>query len=393
MDRAKKNVFLLAGCQAFNRMGSSMVVTTGAIIGAQLAAEPTFATLPIAIMFVAQTLVTFPSSMLMKRMGRRVGFVLACLFGAVGGAVCAWAIVINSFWLFCGGIIGLGMFNGTALFYRFAAADSATPAYRSRAISLVLAGGVVAGVLGPELAKWSKDLFLPYVFSGVFVAIALNALAGIPLLYMADLPRPSMEEWRERGRPLFVIAREPRFIVAVLVGVVSYAVMAFLMTVTPLAMIDCGQTFDNAAFVVQWHVVGMYGPAFFTGHVVQRFGTHNTMLMGALMLAGATAFAVTGLDLINFWGSMFLLGTGWAFMFVGASTLVTEVHTAAERAKTQALNDMILFGSVALASFAAAPALDGLGWNTLNYLTLPVLASAVIATVWLKMRPPRPATA
>jgi MFS family permease len=331
--------------------------------------------------------------MAMKRLGRRAGFVGACIVGGIGASICAWAIANSSFLLFCVGIIGLGVFNGAALFYRFAAADSATPAFRSKAISLVLAGGVVAGVLGPELAKWSKDWFLPYMFAGVYVAIAINALLGVPLLVMADLPRPTIQEWRERGRPLLAIAREPRFVVAVLVGVVAYAVMAFLMTVTPLAMVACGQSFDNAAFVVQWHVVGMYGPAFFTGHVIQRFGTFNTVLAGAAMLAGGTVFAVTGIDLINFWGAMFLLGVGWAFMFVGATTLVTEVHTAAERAKTQALNDMIVFGSVALASFTAAPILDGLGWNTLNFITLPFLAVAVIGTLWLKTRPPRTAAA
>ncbi|MFO1188679.1 MAG: MFS transporter [Alphaproteobacteria bacterium] len=393
MNRLKLNVALLAACQAFNRMGSSMMVTTGAIVGAQLSGDVSYATIPIALMFVAQTLAAFPSSMAMKRLGRKVGFIGACLIGTAGASVCAWAIIVNSFWLFCAGIVGLGIFNGAALFYRFAAAESATPDFRGKAISLVLAGGVVAGVLGPELAKWSKDWFLPYAFAGVYVAIAVNAILSVPLLYSTDLPRPTIEEWRERGRPLLVIARDARFLVAVLLGVAAYAIMALLMTVTPLAMVACGQSFENAAFVVQWHVVGMYGPAFFTGHVVHRFGTYNTVLAGALMFAGAIAFAVTGIDLINFWGSMFLLGVGWAFMFVGATTLVTEVHTAPERAKTQALNDMIVFGSVALSSFTAAPVLKDLGWNTLNYMTLPVLAAAVLATLWLKTRPARVATA
>lgn len=380
------NVGVLGACQAFNRIISSMLVATSAILGAKLAADPAWATLPMALQFASQTAMAFPASMLMKRYGRRIGFITGCFLGAVGAGLSAWAIINSSFVLFCAGIILLGAFNGFALFYRFAAADTAPAEIRGKAISLVLAGGVVAGFVGPSIAHWSMDWFPNLTFAGTYLAMIGVALIGVITLLFARMPRPTISEWKERGRPLFVIARQPKFLVAVLVGTISYVVMALVMSVTPLAMVNHGMGFGAAAFVVQWHVVGMYAPTFFTGHLAQRFGPVNVILIGAALLAICVLFAVTGIELINFWASMFLLGVGWAFMFVGATTLITEVHDAAERAKTQALNDVIVFGSVSVSVFMAGPVLAGFGWNVLNYATLPLIALAVGLILWLRTR-------
>ena len=386
-----RNVGILGATTALNRVVTSTLVATSALIGAHLAGDPTWATLPIALQFVAQTAAVFPASMMMKRYGRRAGFILGCAIGALGAALCAYGIYSNSFADFTLGIVLVGFYNGFAQFYRFAAADSVPEDMRGKVISLVLAGGIVAGFVGPSLAAWSKDMIAPHAFAGSYVVVAAASFLGIFLLAFLRMPRPTLGEWQEKGRPLLHIAASPKFVVAVLVGTVSFVVMAFVMTVTPLAMLDCGHDFGDAAFVIQWHVVAMFAPAFVTGHLIQRFGTTAVILAGGVSFLACAAVAVSGLTLLNFWIALVLLGVGWAFMFVGATTLVTEVHSAAERAKTQALNDLIVFGAVAVASFLSAPALAGLGWNAVVLISVPPVLLAMGATLFQHYR--RPAVA
>ena len=390
MERGEiyRNVGILGATTALNRVVTSILVATSALIGAHLAGDPAWATLPIALQFVAQTAAVFPASMMMKRYGRRAGFVLGCAIGGVGAALCAYGIYVDSFPYFTVGIVIVGFYNGFAQFYRFAAADSVPEDMRGKVISLVLAGGIVAGFVGPSLAAWSKDLIAPFSFAGSYVVVAIASFLGILLLAFLRMPRPSLGEWQEKGRPLRHIAMTPKFAIAVLVGTVSYVVMAFVMSVTPLAMLGCGHVFGDAAFVIQWHVVAMFAPAFITGHLIHRFGATTVILMGGVMFLACAAIAMSGLHLFNFWAALVLLGFGWAFMFVGATTLVTEVHTAPERAKTQALNDLIVFGAVAIASFLSAPVLAGFGWTAVILISVPPVLLAMGATLFLHFRRP-----
>jgi MFS family permease len=291
---ARRNVLLLALCQALFMTCTSAIVTSIALTGHLLAENKALATLPVALQFATHMAVTIPASLYMRRFGRQVGFLTGTLIGAIGALTAAYAILEASFTLFCLGSAILGGFNSIAQFYRFAAADSSDEIYRSRAISLVLAGGVIASLTGPTLARHTNDLFSPVMFAGTYVAVVgVQALIACVVL-MIRIPRPTISERRAVGRPFLEIARQPTFLVAVLGSVVGYVVMSFLMTVTPIAMAECNFTFGDSAFVIQGHVLGMFAPSFFTGHLIARFGAVNVMTAGAVLLAGAIGTSLSG---------------------------------------------------------------------------------------------------
>ncbi len=386
LDRSRRNVILLALCQALAMTGNALVITVSALAGYMLLEDKSLATLPIGLQFTATMATAVPASLLMRRFGRRAGFSVGVLTGLAGGAVSSYAIVASSFPLFCLGGALYGVFTAFALFYRFAAADTASEAFRARAISLVMAGGVVAAVCGPELAKWSRDWFQGAPFAGAYLSIVGLALASLVVLRFIDIPRLTVEERRGSGRPLAVITRQPVFVVAVLGGMIGYGVMSLVMTATPLAMQAHALDFNDTAFVIQWHVLAMFAPSFVTGHLINRFGVLNVMLAGAALAVGCAVTNLSGTGVFQFWAALVMLGMGWNFLFVGSTTLLTEAYTPLEQAKVQAVNDLCVFGMVAVSSFSSGALHHLFGWQAVNLGVVAPLMVAAAATLWLRQR-------
>ena len=386
IDSSRRNVFILALCQALAMMGTTIMIAAAALVGHMLVTDKSLATLPLAVQQLAVMLTTFPASYLMKKVGRGPGFRLGAVFGFAGAALAVYAIVQASFVLFCVAAGLSGVYSGFALFYRFAAADSAAPEAKARAISYVLAGGVIAAVAGPELAKWSKDWMAPVSFAGSFAALSVLALLSLCLLSLIRIPAPTMAERTEKGRPLIAIMRQPSFFVAALGSLVGFGGMALVMTATPLAMAACLFPFESAAFVIQWHALAMFAPSFVTGHLVARFGIFTTMIWGVALTAAAVAVNLSGVEFLHFWVALILLGLGWNLLSVASTTLLTESYTPAERAKTQAANEFLSFGAVAVAAFTSGALLEGVGWAWLNLAVLPMLVVVLVAIVWLSLR-------
>lgn len=380
---ARRNVFILAAGQALALSGATLVMAVSALAGSTLAPVPWMATLPLALQFLATMLATIPASLLMGRIGRRPGFLIGQAIGIVGAVVAGSALMQGWFWAFAAGSLLIGVHNAFWQYFRFAAADAADASYRPRAISYVMAGGVVAAVLGPELAKATRDLLAPVPFAGSYLAIAGLALTSIVLLSFLRIPRPAPAERAAGGRLLGDIARQPRFLVAVLAAMIGYGVMNLVMVATPLAMAACSFEFSDSAFVIQWHVLGMFVPSFFTGHLIKRFGALRIILVGTLLNVGCMAVNLAGQDLENFWLALVLLGLGWNFMFIGGTSLLTETYRPEERSKVQALNDFLVFTTVATASFSSGALQDTVGWEGVNAaMSLPILLTFA-AVVWL----------
>lgn len=386
MDKAKKNVALLATSQALLMTNNSILLATNALAGFALAPEKVFATLPVTGYIVGAAMTTIPASLLMRRLGRRAGFMSGLVFGIVGALMCSYAAYAHNFWLLCVGAIVLGAYNATGQYYRFAAADSATADFKSKAISLVLAGGIAGGILGPETSKFTKDLIEQAAFAGSYLSLGIFCLlAAIPLSGI-DIPPLSAAEQRDSGRPLNKIARQPAFIVAVLSATIGYGVMNLLMVATPLAMSACQHPFKAAAFVIQWHVVAMFAPSFFTGSLIKRFGVINVMLAGVILNFCCIGLALSGLEVVHFWGALVLLGIGWNFMFIGGTTLLTECHTPAERGKAQGVNDLAIFITMAGSSLSSGLLFTLQGWRLMNQFAVPFLLFAGAAMLWLAAR-------
>ncbi len=385
-DPTKKNVVLLAFCQALGMSSSALVITVIALVGNTLAPDKSLITLPLALQFAAMMASTVPASFLMRRYGRRVGFSLGALLGCAAGLLGMQAILVESFGLFCLSSILFGTFACNVQYYRFAAADTASEAFKSRAISLVLAGGLLAAVLGPELAKWSRDLFAPVLFAGAYLCIAGLAFLSLVVLQFIDIPRPSAEERRDNGRPLALIARQPAFAVAVLCAMVGYGSMNLVMAATPLAMVASHHSFDAAALVIQLHIVGMYAPSFFTGHLIHRFGVIPVLGCGALAIIGCIAVNLSGDEVLQFWSALILLGIGWNFMFVGGSSLLTQCYRPEERAKAQALNEFMIFATVTCTALLSGALFNAFGWEAVNLVVLAPVAASLVAVLWLSRR-------
>ncbi len=371
--------------------GNGVLGTTAAIVGNMLAPDKALSTLPVALQMTGTMTATVPAALLMARIGRRGGFWAGTAIGFAGAATAAMAIVAASFPYFCVGTFLLGAYNGFVQQYRFAAAECADEAFRAKAISLVLAGGVFSGVFGPQTAIWSRDLFAPVAFAGCYAVIAALSVAAAALLCLVRLPTPPPLALRGNARPLLDIALRPLFMIAALAAMIGYGVMALVMTATPIAMIDCGFGFPDAAFVMQWHALGMYAPGFVTGHLIGRFGVAKILLTGAGLLLACCAINVSGTGELDFWSALVLLGIGWNFLFVGATTLLTRTYDPSERAKVQALNDFLVFGTVALSSFSSGALLTGPGWGMVQLAALPFVAIAGLAVLWLKARAGRAA--
>jgi predicted MFS family arabinose efflux permease len=384
----KRTLALLTGCWSLVAISQMLVVSVSALVGQMLAEDKAFATVPIALQWAGVAACTVPASFFMARVGRRMGFVAAALVYVFGCALCVLAIYRRDFLLYCVGSVFLGIGQGFAWYYRFAAAEAVPEAWKSRAISLVLGGGVVSAVVGPTLADHAKDFLAPVVFAGTFATIGALQLVVIAILAFVRLPKPPAARFGA-GRPMREIARQPKFVMAVVAGVVAYAGMVMLMSVTPLAMTEfCGLTFSQATTVIQWHVLGMYVPAFFTGHLIARYGAYPIMAFGGGAMAGCLIVALLGQTVWHFGVAQTLLGVGWNFLFVGATTVLTETYRPEERAKTQALNEFLIFVVTGSMLYLSGKLLNLFGWNAVNWGALPLVLIVLASTIymWLKSR-------
>jgi MFS family permease len=388
--KARRNVFVLVVAGALAGSAPPINVASGAIVGNMLlGAEKTLSTLPVTAFVVGTALATVPAALLIRRIGRRPGLIAGMGLGAVGGLIQVASVTMGSFILLC---LGTLLAGGCSAFYqqfRFTAAETASDAFRPRAISYVLVGGIVAAVIGPQTVIHFADL-LPVQFAGSYLAsVGLVLLGALALLFL-DMPPPVARHTRSGGRPLSEIALRPEFLVAVGCAASAYALMSFVMTAAPLAMVMLHHHRDAAMLGIQWHVMAMFAPSFITGSLIARFGAHAVVATGLLLLVGTAIVALTGVSVGHFWLALILLGVGWNFAFIGGTTLVTRTYRPEEREKVQALNDFTVFGFVALASLSSGGVLQIGGWEVVNLIVLPVAIVSLIALFWQMRRRKRP---
>jgi MFS family permease len=375
-SEARRNAWVLTAAGAFGGSPPSIALALGGLAGSYLLGpDKSLATLPVSFYIVGGAVGAWPAATLMGRIGRRSGFIAGSTAGIVGGLIAGYAILTGSFFLFCAGLAVAGVSNAFIQQYRFAAADSGSPALRARAISWVMASGIAAAVIGPQLMILTRNWFDPIPFVGAFFGISALALIGMLVLFAltgaARLPPPVHANGG--GRPLGEIVRQPRFIVALICAIGSYAMMSLVMTAAPLAIVACGFGQETVALGIQWHIVAMFGPSFFTGALIARFGKEVIILVGLLLLAACAVVALSGIEVANFWGALVLLGVGWNFGFIGSTAMLTETYRPEERSRVQGLNDTVLFGFVALASFSSGSLFSTVGWNFINMIVFPVV--------------------
>jgi len=398
----RRNARILATCQGLYIAAISIDLTLTALTGHMLAPNKALATLPFALITVAGAAVTWFASLLMQRIGRRAGFALGGLAGTSGGLLSVWAVFHADFWLFCAGTALVGVFQAFAQYYRLAAADAVPAAAKARAIALVMAGGVIAAIAGPALAAWSRDLFPLATFAGAYLMVALLGAATVALLLAGyrDLPdvpaQADPQELAAPPRPLRVVARQPIFVAALANNVVGSVSMMFVMTAAPLAAVACHHSIDDGAGIMQWHLVGMYGPAFFAGALIKRWGLPAMLGLGMAINVASVVVAVGSTSLPAFYAALFCLGVGWNFMFVGGTTLLAQAYRPGERGRAQGAAEMLRYAATALATLAAGPALDQYGWQAVNVAMLPIIGLAAVMTAWWvrsERRGPRDGTA
>lgn len=375
-----RNMGLLVAAQSLGGASPPIIISLGGLVGQQLSSNPTASTLPVSIYQLGLALSTLPAAWIMNRMGRRAAYVLGAILGVISGVVAAQGIAHSDFVTFCIGTALAGFYAACVQSYRFAATDLVSEtAQQAKAISRVMIGGLIAAIIGPQVVIWTRDALPATPFAGSFYSQAALALLALPLLMGLRLPPPqSKQAVAGDARPLGEIARTPQFVVACAAGVVSYGLMAFLMTAAPMAMVGCGHSVGEAAMGIQWHVLAMFVPSFFTGKLIARYGKRPVTALGLLMIGAAGVLALMGLDIFHFWGSLILLGVGWNFGFIGATALLTECYRPSERAKVQALNDFLVFGTVAVASFGSGQLLHSAGWNGINIGMLPLVAVVLV---------------
>ena len=394
-SKAKRNVAVLVAAQAILGAQMPMIFTIGGLAGQSLATNACLATLPISLIVLGSMLSATPISAIMQKFGRRAGFFVGATGGALGGIVGAYGLYLGSFPVFLAGSLLTGVYMSAHGFYRFAAADTASDAFRPKAISYVMAGGLLSAVIGPQLVKATSQAFV-VPFMGTYFAVIAVTVIGSLLFFFIDIPKPVPPAHdAPRGRTRWELITTPRIAVAVICAMVSYALMNLVMTSTPLAVVGCGFTEGNAADVVTSHVLAMYVPSFFTGHLIARFGVERIMATGLLILAGAGAVALSGVTLENFFIALVLLGLGWNFGFIGATTMLAGSHEPHERGRMQGLNDLLVFGGVTMASLASGGLMNCSGgspqegWTAVNMAMAPFLMLAGGALIWLTMQPRR----
>ena len=387
---AGRNVGLLAACQAMLFTNNSTLIAINGLAGLALAPHASLATLPVTCWVIGGAVTTVPASLYMKRVGRRLGLIRGASVGIIGAAICATAIWQANFWLLCLGTLVWGTYNAFGQYYRFVAAEVAAADFRATAVSLVLAGGLVGGIVGPTLSRFTVDLVGPK-FAGAYLALIAFALVTMAILSRIRVPEPAAAEQAGSGRPLSEIAAQPKYVVAVLSGALGYGVMNFLMTSTPIAMRVCGHPYGDAAFVISSHVVAMFAPSFVTGSLIKRFGAIPVMLAGAALNIVCIAVALSGVEVANFWWALVLLGVGWNFLYIGGTTLLTETYRPEERAKAQGANEFAIFAMMAVSSFSSGMIVTNAGWEKVNYAAAPLIAVVIAALAFLFFRKERTA--
>jgi MFS family permease len=391
--RAKRNVMILVMAQAILGAQMPMIFTIGGLAGQSLATNLCWATLPISLIVLGSMLSATPLSAIMQRYGRRTGFVIGAMAGALGGAIGAYGLYLASFPIFLLGSLITGVYMSCQGFYRFAAADTASEGFRPKAISYVMAGGLLSAVIGPQLVKvTAESMVIPFL--GTYLAVIVINLIGSGLFFFLDIPTPKPPALdAPKGRSRMELLKTPAVAVAVICATVSYALMNLVMTSSPLAVVGCGFQTNDAANVVTAHVLAMYAPSFFTGHLIARFGVERIVGLGLMILAGAGGVALMGVELEHFFVALILLGIGWNFGFIGATTMLTANHAPHERGRMQGMNDLIVFGGVTMASLSSGSLMNCSGgtaqegWMAVNMAMLPFLVLATGALIWLAMQP------
>ncbi len=385
--RARRNAFILAVAFALYSCGAINIIVSAGIVGTMIAPDKGLATLPVTTFVLGTALSTVPASLLMRRVGRRPGFMLGATFGILSGLIAMLAVFERNFFLFIFGTALQGTYQAFAQYYRFAAADIASPGYRSRTISIVLLGGVAGAVVGPLIIMETKMALAPVLFAGSYLASSTLSVAALGLLTFVDIPhhRPTAGGGDDDARPLLHILRQPRLIVAMLCGMMSYGLMNLLMTATPIAMRGCGFTVNDSAWVIQWHALAMFLPSFFTGGLIVRFGVEKIALTGMVLLTLAGVTGLAGITFANFAVGLVLLGLGWNFGYVGGTTMVTECYRSSEKNKVQAVNDFAIFSTVALASLTSGKLLDQIGWSAVNWAMFPLIIVCLAGLSWIAL--------
>ena len=377
------SILLLSICFSLSASTSSLSVSASSIVGFQIAENKALATFPLTFHLLGTMLAGIPASMLMKFIGRRYGFLIGTGIGTFGAASASLAIIYSSFPFFCLSIFCLGILNGFAQLYRFTAVEVSSIELRTKAVSYVMLGGIAAGFIGPAIAAEGKDYIENAQFAGSYLSIILLYFFIVIIFMRIRLPQPSVEEQTGDTRPLKVIFMQPKFIVSVLSAMIGYGVMAMIMTATPLAMTKGnGYPFSDAAFIIQWHALGMFAPSFITGSLIKRFGAVQIIFTGILLNFICIAISISGTELINYWSALVLLGVGWNFMFVAGTTMVTETYQPAEKAIVEGVNDFLVFGTAALCSLLSGVLQTSFGWETVNLSTIPLLLIVLVSLFW-----------
>lgn len=382
-----RNLLVLSSSHALGFSGLVVLTTVSALAARDLANDISVATLPMAIQMLATMLMTIPASLAMGRIGRRAGFVIGQGIALIGAMIGYLAIAeLRSFELLCFSSVFVGAGSAVMQYYRFAAIEATDKNYHGRAVSWVLAGGVIACFLGPALANWSVDMVPAALYAGAYVAYGGLSVMGLIIVSNLRISRPAVRDLSGAGRPLVVIARQPTLIVAVMAAMIGYAMMALVMTATPLAMDICGHGFRDTAFVIQWHVFAMFAPSFFTGTLIRWYGVTTVVLVGCVLTLAAMAINLFGVELVHFWMGLFAIGVGWNFMFIGGTTLLAETYEPEEKSKVQALNDFCVFSASAGASFASGALLSYFGWSAVNVAVAVPVTLVFAATFWLRIK-------
>lgn len=394
-DVTRANARILTTAQALGGASPAIIVSLGGIVGQQLASNPAFATLPISLYNLGMAIGTLPAAFLMRKYGRRGGYMIGAMLGILSGLVAASGIYMGAFLIFCLGTLTAGFYGSYVQSYRFAAVDGVPEAHRPKLISMVMIGGLFAAIIGPQTVIWTRDAIVWAPFAGSFVGQAVLAVIALPFIMrlrsVVTPPPPSGVS--QVGRSLSEIAAQPRFVVAVVAGIVSYGLMSFVMTAAPIAMVGCGHTIGEAALGIQWHVLAMYGPSFITGKLIERFGKSTITSIGLILIALSAAVGLSGLGLTHFWLALVLLGIGWNFGFVGATAMVTDCYRPEERTRVQAMNDFLVFGAVAASSFSSGKLLSVAGWELINQMVFPIVGVVLLLIWWQAARNHRQARA
>lgn len=376
-------MLVLSVAQAFGGAIGPIIISLGGLAGQSLAPSVAFVTLPVTCYHMGLALGAVPASLIMREFGRRAGYLFGASLGLLAGLIATMGLIGGTFLVFCLGTLVAGFYGSYVQSYRFAAADEVVGSSKAKAISSVMVGGLVAAIIGPQLVIWFQDAIPATPFAGSFLSQSVLALLAVPVLMMLRTEKTITTVTAPiSGRPLHQIILTPRFLLAVSTGIVSYGLMSFMMTSAPLAMVGCGFSIGEAALGIQWHVLAMFAPSFVTGRLIARYGKEYVMALGLLLIAASAVVALSGLGLAHFWVSLVLLGVGWNFGFIGATAMVTDCHTHEERGKVQGINDLLIFGSVAGASFSSGTVLTSLGWDTINWAIFPIVLTLLVPLLW-----------